>query len=77
MMMSRRYELLQTGLSGASILLATLIRSDPLAVALAVAVIAIGLVHVGLEWRRERVAHAQLAEEETELRWMLVPGPGA
>jgi len=75
--MTRRYEVLQTTLSGASILLAALIHSVPLAAGLAAVVVATGLVHTGLGWRRERLWRAKLVEEQKEVRWMLVPGPGA
>ena len=76
-MIGRKYELLQTVLSGGGILVAALVHSLPAAVALAAAVVVAGVGHVGWAWRRERAWRSAFEEEQKELRWMLVPGPGA
>jgi len=76
-MMSRKYELLQSTLSAAVIIVAAIVQSLPVAIALAGVVLLAGLAHVALAWRRERICRAQLEEEQRNTRWALVPGPGA
>jgi hypothetical protein len=76
-MMSRKYELIQTGLASGAILVAALVRSVPVALALAAVVLATGVGHVALTWWREKVLRARLEEELKDKPWMLVPGPNA
>jgi hypothetical protein len=76
-MMTRKYELLQTALSAVVIVVASMVNSLPVAIALAAVVLLAGLGHVALAWRRERICRAHLEEEQKNMRWSLVPGPGA
>jgi len=75
--MSRKYELLQIALSVVVILIAPMFDSMLVAAVLAAVVGFAGLAHVGISWQRERVARARWEEEQKEMQWALVPGPGA
>jgi hypothetical protein len=74
--MSRKYELLEAALSAVVIVVAAMVHSLLVVIALAGAVMLATLVHVGLAWRRDRALCAQLEKELQETPWALVPGAG-